>query len=159
MKYKKSQFGERLCQKRNFFPLTPHLLTLQAHHHPSATVIKKSQGGKSRGGGNFLVRLRLAMQVSTGIAAQTPRRWETSPRRGHLPGLAQMRIWQNRDGIETSPLPADPRVFPATPSHAGNKKRYARVSSIFLSRPLSLALPRGAAAASPSRFLAAPPVS
>jgi hypothetical protein len=104
-------------------------------------------------------RLRLAMQVSTGIAAQTPRRWETSPRRGHLPGLAQMRIWQNRDGIETSPLPADPRVFPATPSHAGNKKRYARVSSIFLSRPLSLALPRGAAAASPSRFLAALPVS
>jgi hypothetical protein len=98
------------------------------------------------------LRLRLATRVSAGIAAQSPRREETSPRRGELPCLAQMCIWHNRGWIKSGPKPADPRVSPATPSYAGREKhiRSARVSS---DSPLPrcaaatspLALPRGAA--------------
>jgi hypothetical protein len=101
------------------------------------------------------LRLRLATLVSAGIAAQSPRRGETRPRRGELPCLAQMCIWHNRGWIKSGPKPADPRVSPATPSRTGREKhvRSARVSS---DSPLSLAAPPPPL---PSRSLAAPPVT
>jgi hypothetical protein len=97
------------------------------------------------------LRLRLATLVSADIAAQSPRRGETSPRRGKLPCLAQMCIWHNRGWIKSGPKPADPRMSPATPSRTERENvRSARVSS---DSPLSccaaatspLTLPRGAA--------------
>jgi hypothetical protein len=69
------------------------------------------------------LRLRLATSVLTGIEAQTPRLGEIGPQRGDLPCLAQMSIWLYRDWIEPDPTHANTRVFPATPRHAGARKR------------------------------------
>jgi hypothetical protein len=66
------------------------------------------------------LRLCLAARVSAGIAVETPRRGELSPRWGDLPIVTKKRILMDRCWIRSSPVPVYPRVYPPSSSHTGD---------------------------------------